>query len=475
MKRARYILCGFAAAAIIVSLIFFAAYAGENVGYTRESVHTSAENLARGKRVEAAARSPGLFTDGDYSTYITMRAKTGSVVVDLGEPAVFNTVILREKGFNVKEFSVFYLDAEGEYRFLLRQDKIEDYRYLAFSPVTSSKLKIEITDSIAIPRLIECEAFNVPKKPGGFTAAGYLISGRIPKNVIKGEPFDYGIFSGYDRFTVISGVKMNPEDGTAVERISENGESELKITTDAIHAQSVLLNKRHEVFITVSGVETALLKSKARGASIVNIAELAEKYGADGIDFNWEFPVGEEDFRLFSAYITDVKAEFAARNIKLSLALYGWGQSLFGEEARVAIDYVNLMGYDQYDQDGNGGSFLSGVLQPVNYFLDLGFPREKIVLGMPFYGTPVNAVTRQIGFGNPVFRRENYFDNRLINGATGEVCAFNSPQLIYDKTAYAIHSGLSGVFCWEIGADVDSGNEYSLLKAIVRAKEERMI
>ncbi|MDR1939580.1 MAG: glycoside hydrolase family 18 protein [Clostridiales bacterium] len=475
MRKIRYFLCGILVAALCFAAVFFMTGFGENAGYTDESAYTDAENLARSKAVAAKAVNAGRLTDGRLSGYMTMKSKTGSITVDFGERVTFNTVILREKGFNVKEFSIFYLDENGEYRLLLRQDKIEDYRYLAFSPVTSSRLKIEIAKAIALPKLVECEVFNVEKASGEFIAAGYLLSNRIPRSIAENSYFDDGIFGVYDRVTIIAGINVSLENGGIDEKKSYGGQDgDLAVTAREIRARTAAIGRRCDIYITIQGIDARLLKSPYRDASIKSIVETAKANDADGIDFNWEFPVGEEEFALFSRYIIDVKAALSAQNLKLSMALYGWGQQMFPAEVWEAVDYVNVMGYDQYDQDGSGGSFLSGVLQPINYFCALGLPRKKIMLGAPFYGTPVDNVGRQIGCGNPVFLRENYFDNFLINKETGELCAFNSPQLIYDKTAYAVHSGLAGIFCWEIGSDVDSANGYSLLGAIARAKKDRL-
>ncbi len=50
---------------------------------------------------------------------------------------------------------------------------------------------------------------------------------------------------------------------------------------------------------------------------------------------------------------------------------------------------------------------------------------------------------------------------------------FNSPQMIKDKTAYALYNGYGGVMVFSLYCDIDMNEEYSLSKSIADTLAER--
>ena len=65
-------------------------------------------------------------------------------------------------------------------------------------------------------------------------------------------------------------------------------------------------------------------------------------------------------------------------------------------------------------------------------------------------------------------------ENGLYHEArTGLVFSFNTPRVVYDKTAWAIDNGFGGVMVWNYACDVPADNEASLFRAIARARNDK--
>lgn len=98
----------------------------------------------------------------------------------------------------------------------------------------------------------------------------------------------------------------------------------------------------------------------------------------------------------------------------------------------------------------------------VDYWLKRGLPREKVVLGVPFYG---------YGFGES-FKKSDYSYRQIVEmfpGAenadqAGQTIWYNGLATIKAKAKYVLEENLGGVMIWSL--DGDAKGEKSLLAAI---------
>lgn len=139
------------------------------------------------------------------------------------------------------------------------------------------------------------------------------------------------------------------------------------------------------------------------------------------------------------------------------------------KEAIDALDQIEIMSYDLFDNDGNHSSFASGAVQPVEYFLDKGFKPEQINLGLPFYARPKDGSGIWINYDNPEYTPVDRFQN-YSNGMW-----FSGTQMTMDKTAYAIEKGLGGMMIFTATEDVEYSSDLSLLKSIRTTIDTRTI
>lgn len=137
------------------------------------------DNLAEGTLTASATRGnnnryvvTNLFND-DYDSYWTTNDDelTASIELDLGKVKTFNRVLLQEYiplGQRIAAFNVEYWDGESNKWNLLTEATTIGYkRILRVPSVTTSKIKINITNSLACPILNKLELYNAPEYPIG--------------------------------------------------------------------------------------------------------------------------------------------------------------------------------------------------------------------------------------------------------------------------------------------------------------------
>ena len=198
-----------------------------------------------------------------------------------------------------------------------------------------------------------------------------------------------------------------------------------------------------------------------------NILAFLRQYELDGVSFDYEFPVSDSAKERFGDFLVSLR-DLLGGAYAIGMAVSA-GYADYPETAIGAVDAVELMSYDVWDDDGMHAT-LQNAKDDVRKLLGLGYPAEKIDLGIPFYARPTTHEKvwhAYRDFYDRIDRDGLYYESR-----TGLTHSFNTRKVVYDKTAWAIGQGLGGVMVWHYACDVPAENEYSLFKAIVRAKEE---
>lgn len=200
-----------------------------------------------------------------------------------------------------------------------------------------------------------------------------------------------------------------------------------------------------------SGFAKMSADPELRKEFVQQIAAYCQENGFDGVDYDWEHPEDAAQIKTLAQLLTETKNNFAEHGWLVTIAQASW-QPL-GKACYDAIDRVHLMSYDH----GFPQATMEKSQIDVQRLMEDGCPAEKIALGMPFYGRNKERKTRTYSqlTERPTFSK----DTSLVDGY-----AFNGPQMVQQKVAFAKEQGLAGVMIWELGQD--ASGELSLLGVI---------
>jgi chitinase len=227
-----------------------------------------------------------------------------------------------------------------------------------------------------------------------------------------------------------------------------------------------------------SGFSGMTRNKKSRTKFVNELKKLMEKYEFDGVDYNWEYPgysfghgYGSEgdvkkDYEGLKDLLIDTRTMLGSKKI-ITLAYYPdtRQEKIFLETGIATNDHlVDLMHIMAYDQSGGHHSSYQFGITVLNQGIEIGLPKEKLTLGLPFYGRnsvtgdwttyedlvqkyhPLNGSLDQV----PVTNQKKTRSKSKKDKAT---ITFNGIETIQKKTQYALDQEAGGVMIWEGGQD----------------------
>jgi len=220
----------------------------------------------------------------------------------------------------------------------------------------------------------------------------------------------------------------------------------------------------------------------------------------NGIDIDWEHPANAVDRENLVSLVKELRKAFdeSGKELLITMAVTAgsWnGQWIDYNSLIEFIDWFGCMTYDFHGSWTDHAGHNSPLYSPPSDHcgsVDAGFkylnltrkvPKEKILIGIPFYGKEFNA-SQLYGpstGGEKTFRYNEiiplinngwtyYWDNismvpYLINTGQTKLITFDDTLSVRLKCDYAREKGLAGVMIWALGYDV-VGNRQLLLDTI---------
>lgn len=429
-----------------------------------------------------------------------------------GKEITFNTLILRESGSKITQFSLFKDDEDEPF---YSSDLIEAYRVCSFEPITASKVRIRADKCDKKWSLKSLEAYYIDKKAGDdFRIMGYITVDSLCMPVLDAdegmEGGSYGdqdggidesytaVFETVTQFNLISGVYFTGAGEIVYKDIASHegsGEEDFEYALAKLRRMA----PSAEIVVTVLANDNALCDdgyadtisrhNAAMGANAAtltkNLLELIDRWGVDGISFDYEYPSSSEDYRTYGEYLISLRKaldeKYGGKKL-LTAAIADWcmGKRTFKREYMDALDQIEVMAYDLFDERGYHSTFYKACYQIVENCRKNGADMSKVHLGVPYYSRPVNqdsfwgnykVVSSVLPPSNVYTFPEPYTD---LDGNSGSAPNyFNDRQMIYDKTSYAIDMGLGGMMIWHMACDDTQNLEKSLTGAMKQAIEDR--
>lgn len=255
-------------------------------------------------------------------------------------------------------------------------------------------------------------------------------------------------------------------DSTGILRVRD--EKQLKSFSKRMHRlgiKAVLsFNGSHKYYASMVSSE------EKRSLFIQSAWRLVKKYRLDGVDNDWEYPLGLDgsglgNFELmkeFSALCHSGKKQYLLTAAITPGKYIGNATAGLPDQIFDYLDWVNVMVYDDYSEtiEGMHHSTYDLMLESMNYWVGVrNVPLSKMVIGMPAYGVP-SGIRRS---GNT---RDYNGIIRSGGSVMGDVAMISStshpePYPIYyngiktikNKTKYCIGNNLGGIMFWEVAAD----------------------
>lgn len=198
-------------------------------------------------------------------------------------------------------------------------------------------------------------------------------------------------------------------------------------------------------------------------------ARIVKESGLDGIDIDWEYPgsglagisSSPDDRTNFTLLMRDLRASLGKRSL-LTIASVCNADYIDFKAVLPYLDYVNVMSYDMGTQHTHHAAlYRSGYAgyctadEAVRKHIDAGVPRQKIVMGMPFYGRGVEGyVPYREGESSDVEFWDDTAKVPMILDSLGNMLfGYENARSIAEKCRYIVSGGLRGGMYWEYNAD----------------------
>lgn len=289
---------------------------------------------------------------------------------------------------------------------------------------------------------------------------------------------DFRIVGYYSTRSAMSDFKKFPfKRVTHVNLFFLNPDTSGNFTKD-FSALKPFISKAHKknvkVLFSIAGGSShpyyhTLLKDDKRPAFIQNLVSVVLKYNIDGIDVDIEGSDIDENYEVF---VLELGQALRAQNKLMTAAIAIYYKDQFSDKALSQYDFVTVMVYDRTgpwspEKPGQHSSYENAV-EDLEYFgTERKIPREKMALGVPFYGygfgPEITSPPKSMNFDEIVTKfpgSENVDEWKMEDGM---IMYYNGIPTIRKKTELAKEKA-SGIMIWQVGGDAHGSK--SLLKVI---------
>ncbi len=192
------------------------------------------------------------------------------------------------------------------------------------------------------------------------------------------------------------------------------------------------------------------------------IMDYCETYDLDGIDLDIELGSSHQIWTYYEDWVASLRTLCDERGYELSTATAQWVAVNVSPETFGLFDFVNVMAYDN-DADESSHADMEFAESSLEYFnIQKKIPKEKLVLGVPFYGRGYTEDGKLDWNSYVPFAKLIEYDKANYDADLYDGIAYNGASTMREKCKMAQDHG--GIMIWELTQD--AAGEYSLLSLI---------
>lgn len=224
-----------------------------------------------------------------------------------------------------------------------------------------------------------------------------------------------------------------------------------------------------------------LMQPANRTAFIDSLMQFTLRHNLDGIDVDLEGSLVTN--ANYNPFVLELADSLKAHNLLITAAVAQWTGRGISDEAIATFDFLNLMAYDQRGtwtpNDIGPHSHMNFVKQNISYWeKDRGVSKDRIVVGVPFYGYKWSLLTYEISGEIVADKSVDYVSWRSFvadhpsrvdadfGGQKGTIEGIwygDGKNTMRDKTLLSRDYG--GIMIWEIEQDTE--DDTSLMQVII--------
>jgi chitinase len=238
-----------------------------------------------------------------------------------------------------------------------------------------------------------------------------------------------------------------------------------------------------------------------RAKFIGQVIDFLKANGYDGVDIDWEYVSNAAEQRDFGLFIKELSEAFRAQNPPFLLSMAApaddyWAQWINFEELIGHFDFIGFMTYDFHgpwsDHSGHnsplylcGNDTCGSLNDAFIYGLSRKIPKEKLLVGLAFYGRSFNCPDLYRPFSESLSYDYADVAGLLKAGWTRVwddcpqvpialkpdekvIISYDDEQSIGAKCRYVLDKNGAGVIIWELTGDKVDGQPV-LLKVVGEA------
>jgi len=213
-----------------------------------------------------------------------------------------------------------------------------------------------------------------------------------------------------------------------------------------------------------------LLQDEHRPQLIKNLVNEVIKYNIDGIDVDLE---GSDIDDYYEPFVLELSAALKQHSKLITAAIAIYYKDQFTDKALNEYDFVNVMSYDRTgpwrpEKPGPHSTYEHAV-EDLDYFgIERKIPREKMTLGVPFYGYGFDGTGSEaisMNYQKIVTTFKGAEDHDQLTMPDGKILYYNGIPTMKKKTLLASEKA-SGIMIWQVLGDTKG--KKSLLRTISR-------